>query len=115
VARLIGESRALELIATGDWRDADTALGWGLVNRVVSVGAAFDTALAFAESIAAHSAPAIAAAIGLVRRTAGERDADARERRAVVAALFAPDGREGVAAFVARRSAEFRAPPPSDG
>src|SRR5213594_368423 len=35
VARAVGRKRALEMLLTGDSIDARTALGWGLVNRVV--------------------------------------------------------------------------------
>ena len=35
VARTIGRKRALEMLLTGDLVSADTALEWGLVNRVV--------------------------------------------------------------------------------
>src|SRR5207248_7271920 len=35
VARSIGRKRLMELALTGDVIDADTALDWGLVNRVV--------------------------------------------------------------------------------
>src|SRR5207253_381031 len=35
VARAVGRKRALEMLLTGDAIDAPTALGWGLVNRVV--------------------------------------------------------------------------------
>src|SRR2546430_892351 len=35
VARAVGRKRALEMLLTGDPVDAATALGWGLVNRVV--------------------------------------------------------------------------------
>lgn len=35
LARAIGRKRALEMLLTGDPIDAETALGWGLVNRVV--------------------------------------------------------------------------------
>src|SRR5206468_8245351 len=35
VARAVGRKRALEMLLTGDAIDAPTALGWGLVNRVL--------------------------------------------------------------------------------
>src|SRR5262249_26564748 len=35
LSRAVGRKRALELLLTGQPIDAETALGWGLVNRVV--------------------------------------------------------------------------------
>src|SRR5436853_7007383 len=37
LSRAIGRKRALEMLLTGDLIDANTALEWGLVNRVVPV------------------------------------------------------------------------------
>jgi len=50
--RLIGLSRALDLILTGRPVDAEEALQVGLVNRVVGPGRARETALELAEQIA---------------------------------------------------------------
>jgi len=50
--RLIGHSRALDLILTGRAVDADEALAIGLANRVVAPGTARDAAVALAAEIA---------------------------------------------------------------
>ena len=53
IARLIGQSRALDMVLTGRPVVADEALSFGLVNRVCDPGAALDTALSLANDIAA--------------------------------------------------------------
>lgn len=51
--RLIGASRAMDMILTGRAVGAEEALAWGLANRVVEDGDALDAALALAEQLAA--------------------------------------------------------------
>lgn len=50
--RLIGHSRAMDMILTGRGVDAAEALEFGLVNRLVDDGAALDSALEIARSLA---------------------------------------------------------------
>lgn len=52
--RLIGQSRALDLILTGRAVDASEALAMGLVNRVVPEGQALSAAQQLADEIATH-------------------------------------------------------------
>ncbi len=49
--RLIGQSRAMDMILTGRSVDATEALSFGLANRVVPAGQALDTAIELAEKI----------------------------------------------------------------
>jgi enoyl-CoA hydratase/carnithine racemase len=42
LSRAIGRKRALEILLTGQPITAETALDWGLVNRIVPVGALED-------------------------------------------------------------------------
>ena len=51
--RLIGQSRALDMILTGRGVGAEEALAWGLANRVCEPGAALATALELAASLSA--------------------------------------------------------------
>jgi len=50
--RLVGHSRALDMILTGRPVHAEEALAWGLANRVVDAGGARDAALELAASLA---------------------------------------------------------------
>lgn len=51
--RLIGHSRAMDLILTGRSAPAEEAFQWGLANRLVETGEALGAAIALAKSLAA--------------------------------------------------------------
>src|SRR5438445_12980782 len=55
VARNVGRKRAMEMLLTGEAIDAQTALAWGLVNRVVAADALDATVAHFTGLIKARS------------------------------------------------------------
>ena len=57
--RSLGQKRCLELLLTGDLIDAETALEWGLVNRVVPEAELHEEARGLAERIASKSPVAV--------------------------------------------------------
>ncbi|KNZ31669.1 MAG: enoyl-CoA hydratase [Methylibium sp. NZG] len=79
--RLIGQSRALDLVLTGRPVGAEEALALGLANRVVPAGQALTTALELAEQIARHPQQCLRNDRASVYRQHGldERDALAQE------------------------------------
>ena len=107
--RLVGHGRAMFLNLTGDFVDAETAYGWGLVERVVPAGELDDAAVAIADRIASRSPHAVAVLRELARTT---RDLPLeeglrREADAFVRCLRSDDGAEGVAAFIEKRPPTF--------
>lgn len=108
--RLVGEGRALELMLTGEQVDATEAHRIGLVNRVVPAGQALVAARALAQVIAQWSAPALAAILESTRRG---RDVTVAEGLSGEAEAFAricetEDKREGISAFLQKRSPRFQ-------
>ena len=101
--RLIGESRAMELILTGRAVGAEEALAIGLVCRVVAQGQALDAAQAMARSIAAFPQRCMRNDRLSVRRQHGlaMRDALAQEFALGRATLASGEAEGGARRFVA--------------
>ena len=110
VLRRIGEGRAKELMFVGDPIDAETARGWGLVNRVVPPGQALAAALELARTLAERPNRAlqlIKEAADLAQDTT-EDDALRRILALSGAAFRTEDAREGVRAFFAKEPPRWR-------
>jgi len=107
--RLIGHSRALELMWTGDRVEATGALRLGIVSQVLPVDALLPEMMAFAERLARGPAAAIAAIKQSLRVTAsaGLEEAVDREVEAQEQCWNTKDAREGFAAFLEKREAKF--------
>jgi E-phenylitaconyl-CoA hydratase len=101
---------AMEMTATGDPLDAETAARWGLVNRIVPQAELLDTARECAERVAANAPLAVQAAKELAIRSQDMSLADGlRMEQAFLRFLDrTEDVQEGKRAFNERRQPEFQ-------
>jgi enoyl-CoA hydratase/3-hydroxyacyl-CoA dehydrogenase len=105
--RLVGEAKALELNLTGEAISADEAYELGLATRVVPDHELLDTALAWARKLAGQ-APL---AVEQIKRVSAAGDLDAgieAEKQGFAAAFGSEDAREGIAAFLQKRTPKFQ-------
>jgi enoyl-CoA hydratase len=108
--RLIGRSRALELLLTGRKLSAAEALEWGLVNRIVPASELRAAALELAERIALGAPLAIKYVLASV---AQGREVPLAESLKYESSLFSlcfasEDAREGARAFLEKRAPNFQ-------
>lgn len=109
LGRLIGTGRAIELILTGRFVDAEEALRVGLVTSVVPPAELIDAARATAATIASKGPLAVRLA-KLVVRTGMDADQTTGlvvERLAQALLYGSSDKAEGTAAFLEKRDPEF--------
>jgi 2-(1,2-epoxy-1,2-dihydrophenyl)acetyl-CoA isomerase len=108
--RLVGLRTALDLTLTNRPLTAGEALAAGLISRVVADDALAGEALDLAHRLAAGPTGALAGAKRLLRESL-ERDLESQlalEQRSLAAAGATADAREGIAAFLAKRTPEFQ-------
>lgn len=110
LTRAIGKAKAMDMILTGRMMGSQEAERAGLVSRLVADDQVFSTALEVAEVIAGKSKHASMVAKEAVN-TAFETTLAAGvlyERRAFHALFATEDQKEGMAAFVEKRSPHFK-------
>ena len=113
LVRLLGKSRAMELLFTGDNIDAATALELGLVSRVVPAAELMIVAQELAKKFAAQAPLAIAAIKRAVHNGLDRpmEEALEAERKEFAAIRFTHDAIEGITAFLEKRPPAFTGNP----
>jgi enoyl-CoA hydratase/carnithine racemase len=109
----IGATRTRELFLLGNYIDADTALGWGLVNRVACAEELQGAAIGLASELAANAPLSqtgnkrvIAALLRAQATLPGDVERDLMELRR--ASFASHDLREGMRAFAEKRAPRWR-------
>jgi enoyl-CoA hydratase len=110
LTRLVGETRALDLILSGRRTGAETAARWGLATEVVPAARLMEQALELALLLAGKAPLALQLAKKAVRQGAHMSLPHALTLEATLFGLAAAseDAREGTAAFLERRPPKFR-------
>ena len=110
LTRALGAPRALELMLTNGTLTAAEAHMFGLVARLVEDDEVHEAAIALAHQIAAGPVRAMVRTRVLVRKAAIRTlDEQLDDEAALIAESAAdPEGREGVRAFVEKRTPDFR-------
>jgi enoyl-CoA hydratase/3-hydroxyacyl-CoA dehydrogenase len=105
--RLVGPAKALEMNTTGEPISAEDAYEHGLVNRVVADHELFDAALSWAHKFAGQAPVALAN----IKRASHRADLDEgieAEKEGFIAAFTSDDAREGISAFLGKRTPKFK-------
>jgi enoyl-CoA hydratase len=110
LTRFVGKSKAMDMNLTGRFMDADEAERSGLVSRVVPAKKLIETALEAAHKIAEKSALTVMAVKESVNRSyeTSLREGLLFERRVFHSLFATEDQKEGMAAFLEKRQAQFR-------
>ena len=110
VSRAVGRKRAMEMLLTGEFIDAATAVEWGLINRAVAP----DELDAAVDALAGRLLEASAVTVGIGKQ-AFYQQLDLTQRQAYeltmnVMSLNAMDGdaQEGICAFLDKRPPKWR-------
>ncbi|TME02457.1 MAG: enoyl-CoA hydratase [Chloroflexi bacterium] len=106
VARNVGRKNAMEMLLTGRFVDASTAERWGLINRAVPLERLDAEVMALVHELAQLSRYALAIGKEGFYRQVEETQSEAYRlmAEAISCNAVAPDGREGMAAFVEKRA-----------
>lgn len=109
IPRVVGRRRALDLMLSGRWLDAQEALDWGLVNYVVPDAEVLERAMAYGQKLASLSAASLSCMKRLVDEglDMSHDDSLKLEARVAAEALSHADVTEGLDAFLHKRQPKY--------
>ena len=107
--RLIGPSRALEMMYTGEQIDSQTALEYGLINHITPPGSTIDASIELAEKILKMPSSSLRIIKELTRKTWQKESKDNHQTNLEYIDLIFdhPNGQEGMSAFIEKRKPNF--------
>ena len=111
LGRMLGKTKAIELMIHGDTFDAETALSLGLVNAIYPAESFFDDVMAYARSFCPPNKPA--RAVGHIKRAVQGgvelplESGLALERELQQRLFTSQDAAEGIASFLEKRTPSF--------
>jgi len=110
LSRNIGRKRAAEMLFSGEFIDAETALDWGLVNRVVPPEQLLEATQAMADNLKGKPRESLATGKALFYRQLEQSLEGAyKDATCVISANMDSDvAREGVDAFFAKRPPNWK-------
>jgi enoyl-CoA hydratase / 3-hydroxyacyl-CoA dehydrogenase len=104
--RLVGQNKALEMNLVGDAILAGEAVDSGLVNRVVPDHELFEIALMWGRKLACQ-APVAVEQIKLVSAAGDLDEGIEAEKQAFATAFRSNDAKEGISAFLSKRTPQW--------
>jgi enoyl-CoA hydratase / 3-hydroxyacyl-CoA dehydrogenase len=105
--RLVGENKALEMNLVGDAISSEEAFEYGLANRVVPDHELFETALSWGRKLAGQ-APVAVEQIKLVSAKGDLDEGIEAEKAAFAKAFQSEDAKEGISAFLGKRTPKWK-------
>ena len=110
LTRAVGRKRAMEMLLTGEAIDAQTALEWGLVNRVVAPDRLHDETVALARKIcsASRGVVGLGKAAFYAQIDLGQPAAYEYTKTVMTDNAQKEDAREGITAFLGRREPKWQ-------
>ena len=110
VSRAVGRKRAMQLLLTGEPIDAETALEWGLINRVAPAEELEHAVLELVDAITRSSSYTVATGKHAFYAQVDRAEHDAYEHCKVVMTdnALAADAQEGMSAFLQKRAPAWR-------